>query len=363
MIIQAESLHYINHDYDIVIIDEFMSVLSQFSSPFHRTNLIKNRNRFIRLIEKADYVVALDADINASMVDFLAKHRDQKDMLITINTYKVGERVDVNGKAVKGVKKAKFLTKRNDFDDKIKECLDKGERIAVSFGSKEDAKLLYTKLNQEYPELKLRLYTADTNDEPEEISNVNEAWLKFDGLIYSPVIGAGISFDVEHFDRCFVFGSSLGCTARDLKQMIGRIRNYKKSIMYVYIKHSAYNYPTTVEEIKAKLEADFEVANEIDTSLIPALDMELLVINGIYQDRIKPYDNEWVDISINQLIEVNKSRNDLSLEFAKELINLDYEVIIDQSKTTKKAEKAYRKELKELREELDLKKAVLLDTM
>jgi hypothetical protein len=47
MIIQCESLHKLIRTYDIVILDEITSTISQFNSKFHKENLIVNYKVFL----------------------------------------------------------------------------------------------------------------------------------------------------------------------------------------------------------------------------------------------------------------------------------------------------------------------------
>lgn len=53
----------------------------------------------------------------------------------------------------------------------------------------------------------VQLFTQDTNEKQriEDLKDVQKAWTRYDALIYSPTISAGISFERKHYHRMFAY--------------------------------------------------------------------------------------------------------------------------------------------------------------
>ena len=177
-----------------VYLDEAKSILAQFCSPLHGNHQKENRAKFIALLQNAEKVVITDDDLDQTMFDFIFAYRDPSNAFVSINDYKLGSRINENGKKMLGIKTAKVFRREATLDLKIKESLNKGEKLVIASGTKTYATTIHKNLTEQYPNLNIRLYTSDTADHKEELNDVNNTWDKFDVLIYSPAISAGISF-------------------------------------------------------------------------------------------------------------------------------------------------------------------------
>ena len=61
----------------------------------------------------------------------------------------------------------------------------------------------------------------------EQLANVNELWVKYQLVLYSPTISAGVDFSVEHFDRMYFYMCRGSCSPLGALQMTGRVRKLR----------------------------------------------------------------------------------------------------------------------------------------
>lgn len=90
LLVQVESLHRVDEellgDYDILVLDEVMSTLAQLYSPtmgrLHRVDALLHR-----LLRRCPRIVAMDATVNAQLVDLLAALRGAGSVHVVICDY------------------------------------------------------------------------------------------------------------------------------------------------------------------------------------------------------------------------------------------------------------------------------------
>ena len=83
-------------------------------------------------------------------------------------------------------------------------------------------------------------------DDPEILAThmregIDKHWRDCQILVYSPVITAGCSFEMSHFDLIFFYGQTGLASARTANQMISRIRNIGLKTVHVYISPGTRN--------------------------------------------------------------------------------------------------------------------------
>ena len=91
IIISTESLHHITQPYDLVILDEVTSCLTQMNSGLHKENLNINRDVFESLVRDCKYVIAMDADIDDRAITFLHNLCPNERICLQHNTLKKRE--------------------------------------------------------------------------------------------------------------------------------------------------------------------------------------------------------------------------------------------------------------------------------
>jgi hypothetical protein len=89
----------------------------------------------------------------------------------------------------------------------IKRTLKKNKRLAIACSSKGAVKHLYKRIKKWSPGLAVLALNSDSPTHHKDlIKNVNETWTQYDVVLYSPVVGTGVSFDVvNHFDHIVLY--------------------------------------------------------------------------------------------------------------------------------------------------------------
>ena len=202
--------------YDLVIIDEIEGCLNHFHSPFLNKHDFNARELFgfmIEIIKGSDKLLLLDADVNIRTKLFV----EQFDSSIVINNkYKPQQ---------------KIFTITNDpdlFENKIFTDVKNKKNICIISMSSNALERIADKLAK--LRIKYVMHTAKTDDKLKvNLEDVNNFWIKYQVVLFSPSIESGIDFNVEHFDKIYSImrNGPLTCSQRQHLQQIGRIRHIK----------------------------------------------------------------------------------------------------------------------------------------
>jgi hypothetical protein len=249
VIIQAESLHKLRwSNCDLLILDEIVSLEKQFLSLTTMKNKTRaNFTRYQSLIRESRNVICMDADINRNTINHILAIR-KKEYKLRINEYR------------NTTKKITFICgkqngKQEHLYQQIIDDLKNDKKIVIASNRNCDFnKALYEVLLKETNK-KILLITSATikNEDIQKILlNVEDDEIgfgKYDCVIYSPTIQAGVSFNKPHFDKFYgIFSSHMHVNS--IRQMIDRVRQFKDD---------EFIYFLTNEKIKDKISvAQFE---------------------------------------------------------------------------------------------------------
>jgi len=140
---------------------------------------------------------------------------------------------------------------RNDFETKIDTNLKNGENAGIVCMSSELANYYSNKYSVKY---KTVLLCSKSDDKyKEKLKNVNEFWVLYQLLIYSPTVEAGVNFDIEHFNKIYVVLSAKSTSPRGLLQMCSRVRKIKDTNIMVYLNNIPFKEKSnfyTYDELK-----------------------------------------------------------------------------------------------------------------
>jgi len=254
IIISTESLHQTTRAYDLVIIDESTSCLTQMNSGLHKENLNLNRLCFRDLVRDAKYVIGMDADIDDRIMTFIHQIRPNDAIYLQHNTIK--KRVGW---------KIKHWALEADWYQQIRLALQSGKNIAIANGSSElGVKYLMHFLINEcgIPEEQIRFYHGKGDDYPEELRDVNSSWTQFRVLMYTSTINVGVDFIKEHYDVMFVYLTNQSVHAREMKQMMGRVRKLRDRLVHVLSGGKPSYAPTSCKEIRQDLVNSIAICND-----------------------------------------------------------------------------------------------------
>jgi len=220
LIIQLESiLHLTDNDYfddeieipsyDLVIIDEIESILSQFNSTTFKGKSKECFELVSAIIKNSKKLITLDGDVGNRTYNFI---QEMGNSINIINTIKKNKRHYI-------------LTKnREKYNaDILLDILDNKKIVIVSMSSKK-CKEYYDLITSKFENKKVLIYTGKSSDRcKNDLKNVLELW-KVDVLIYSPVVEAGVNFDLDWYDRMYGLICNKSISPRAFCQMMARIR-------------------------------------------------------------------------------------------------------------------------------------------
>ena len=345
--IQVESLYRLSRTYDLVVLDEITSILSQMDSGLHRSNLKCNRDTFERLISDAKWIVMMDADIDNRAIRFLQKFKPHQNIYLQKNLRKRGN-----------LKAYKFTNEQQIYQYMI-DCIKNGVKVAICLSSIEYGK----KIEQELKQLTVNnepvkyVFHNGENPQHEILSDVNQNWINYQVVMYTSCISEGIDFHQDHFEWQFVFAHSMVNHVRQIKQMIGRIRKIKH--IFYYIKPYNCKLPTTYNKIYQVLEFIVNNINNDATSILTQRELEVLRkdlkrckqldSNEHKQLLYTLIDNYWLWLTIQNMIERNLSKNYFDILFELMLENQDIEIVpVDNTEYTVEEEDKFKKHMGKL---------------
>ena len=220
LIIQLESLlnivdGFIDEEvqipsYDLIIIDEIESVLSQFNSPTFKGKSKETFNFLEEIINNSKKLITLDGDTSNRTYNFIKIF---------------GESINITNVAQKNNRIFNIIDDNDTFNNKIFKALDEKNKIVIVSQSRVQADVMYNLVHSKYSNLNILIYTSFTHDSDKmKLDDVNNIWDKCDVLIYSPTIEAGVNFDKPHFNKIFGILSDMSTSQRSFIQMINRVR-------------------------------------------------------------------------------------------------------------------------------------------
>lgn len=209
VLISINSLHRLNRNYDIIIIDEVETLHSCFTNymvKLGHTN--KNResvHTFNKLIKEAELCILMDAYPQVSTIQLFEKHG--KKVHVHMNDYKMhkDDTIIIVGEIA-------------HFIDKMAQCIINKQPIVFASSLREKQKLimeqLYIVLRDIYNFDTTKLHEHFYNSECDpgvmqvNIDNIDKSWSELDILCYTPTITCGVSYTGIHFAKVFYLGNA-----------------------------------------------------------------------------------------------------------------------------------------------------------
>jgi hypothetical protein len=277
IIVSLESSININkYDYDLVILDEFETILCHYESEDTLNNINYNKlgikkdeiiyNNYLNLkkiITNCDRLLVMDADISKSRIEWLKQIRQSTFQTIYIDINNFNDY------------KFNHYIKLDLFKQKLQEDFNANKKIIFSSNSKriineyyKALTILNSNLNSNHKvilkltgdgadiDIKVKLdngsfeskkYTdkignhLDNNCLKEVILKDIEKFVienKVDILLYTPTIKTGISIDSEYFNTHYSYGKSGSVNCRTFIQMLFRARLLMDKEFNIYIEGS-----------------------------------------------------------------------------------------------------------------------------
>jgi hypothetical protein len=272
LIICLDSLKRVKiQDFDFVFIDEALSVFLHFQSP-----LIKNigmvTNKFQHILMLAKHIYLLDANIDNIMIYNTVRHIED---LKNVESYWINNTHirptnrkaqvihNTDAKEAESLKSSAFIKILND--------LAAGNRVVVSSSTKAFTIALVQLIIEKFPQTKYAVYNSDTPEDvlSQHADDLDNVWSKLDILIYSPTIGAGLSFTGAHFHSFVAYAenSTFAPSVDLVLQQFFRVRQLIDGDMTIFINDQMKNHTFMTEvEVAEMMDKECESMSNICTS-------------------------------------------------------------------------------------------------
>jgi hypothetical protein len=272
VICQIDSLLRLQKNkFDLIIIDECES-LARYLTSNHFTKSNKANTIVSNLefrISDANNVIIMDADLsdrcinNYTSIISNCKELKKNDIQVIINNYTPYQDYTI-----------KYM-KYNIWLNQLLLFIMNNKKIVVPMASNSKAKDLYTKLKNDFPEKNILLIHKETSDDEKlkKLLKVNEIWVNYDVVIYTPTVCMGVSFESVHFDNIFAYGCHNSLGSQEFCQMMHRVRNPKNKDIYVSFDHYKYYDPIddkiTYNQVEEMLCNDYYLTyHDINSNLV-----------------------------------------------------------------------------------------------
>lgn len=313
--------------YDLVIIDEIESNLNHYTSPFIQKpdNSARDKFRFMmECIDSARKLLALDADIairTKLFIDNFGKY------IIVNNNYKPNKKI--------------FTITNNYilFNKEMLTDLNEKKNICIISMSASALEKIETKLKS--GKINYVMHTSKTDDKlKNELENVNDFWINYQCVLYSPTIESGVDFNKDHFDKifCILKSGQNTCSQRAFLQMVGRIRRVKDSNILCY-----YDGPTKLSSLMYTYDDVlnyFRYYEELNgKKILQDVEYKKEVVEGeVMMKRIKTNISLFDHISIyNEVEQLNKHSQIFITVLNKLIQRAGYELKLNLDKKTIKS--------------------------
>lgn len=138
----------------------------------------------------------------------------------------------------------------------VKTLLQRGDKVVVCSSTKAFTEKLDSFIAETMPDKRVLVYNSSraSGSDRDALDNVNDKWVHYDLLVYSPNVSAGVSFTEHHYDSLVAYlVNSRFTPGVDLSlQQLFRVRNLAKGEMHIHVhnKRQNVNLPYTVRDIE-----------------------------------------------------------------------------------------------------------------
>jgi hypothetical protein len=260
LIVEYESLWRLDvGQYDLVICDEFRSIITTMNSPTNGNHKTANFDRFQSLLIAATTVIYSDADMRFDgacyeFQDIVWRARSDARVLTCVHDARRAREAGLsdamfldralywsNPAPIKRIDPAHSricrdvkLVDREAMLWRLRADVLKKRRVGVACGSRKEAEAIREMLSS-YTD-SIGLFTSES-DNKEDLQQLTETWDQFQVIIFTPVITTGADYN-SWVHRVFIFPCTGCSTPRDGLQMTGRFRKVHTNQVYAGSKHN-----------------------------------------------------------------------------------------------------------------------------
>ncbi|AAQ73737.1 ICP9 [Psittacid alphaherpesvirus 1] len=281
LLVQLESLQRISDSlldrYDVLVVDEVMSIVAQFFSPtMRRLRLVDSM--FTSLLRRCRHVIAMDATVNATLVELLAELRGAENVHVVVSDFvsrgfanrecvvmsSLGAALPAsmvryappagdesreasasqppphdssNEPCAPEITDADIESTEGSFFHELHVRLLQGENVCVFSSTLAFSRIVaFFCAEVLSPDAVLLL---NSTSPPVDTSD----WSRYKVVVYTTVVTVGLSFDDSHFHTMFAFvkPSIHGPDMMAVYQAMGRVRSLIRDRLFMYMDVSSAN--------------------------------------------------------------------------------------------------------------------------
>ncbi len=292
------------HTYHLVIIDEVEQVLAHLLASTSK-DAVGYLEQLYEIIYKAEYVIAMDADIGWTSFLTLNSMRNSASYLNNSQTNEI-----IINEYVPENQVFDLYDLKSDLVAQLYKDLDNGNKVFVSTNSKKQVDRLSFAIRDKFPDMKVMAITSENSSTKEVnhfISNIKEESRRYDLVISSPSLGTGIditfSDDEQFYDSVYGIYESLVNSHTEIDQQLSRVRHPKS--VKVWISPRTFNFETSFDVIKADLICSNAIANT-------AIDRRMPIADQVFSE-----DNRFLRTAALILSDQRSSKNQLKNNFVE----------------------------------------------
>ncbi len=254
--ILVNSIARVRGCYDVVVIDELVSVVDMLSGSLLGAEArISALFTLAQLIAGARVVLVADAVLDAACLQFVCKCRRINDPAAAVPLRVLDYTYRLHSDY-------RYVAHENEWTWRgaLDEALRAGQHVVVPCMTKGMATRLAAAYRKSYT---VQCYTADVDPAHlhAHMRDIHKHWSGVQLLVYSPVITAGCSYELPHYDVIFFYGMAGLGSVRSAMQMIARVRAVATKTVHVYVARAQRYTPLTDAELHRYLgEEDADTA-------------------------------------------------------------------------------------------------------
>ena len=251
-----------NETYDLVIIDEFESVLTSYTATTTfksaKTTPAEAFTTLMNILKRSDKTLFTDADISEDKVSMIENVFGRDVMTIVKNNQRAFENVDIN-----------IITERTPAIELLTHKLyEEKKKVCVASASKSIIEVIIKaiqteELENDAPPIKILKVQyegvfiiedgVETKYEKDTILQDVETFIIANNIqlfCYSPTIKTGVSINSSYFDITFGFASSYSVLFNEFIQMIFRARRLNDNEIVICVKENEFKNTSSNKSIE-----------------------------------------------------------------------------------------------------------------
>ncbi len=305
LICQINSLYKVSGKYDVLILDEFSYTYDMIYSFCERKKSVcESLESYVSNSKK---VIVCDALINKNNIEFIKRFR--KEAKIIVNEYQPNDNELI-------------LNSKDILEYKITESIKNKYKNPIIIAS--SSKIFLDKTILPLLQDKKYIYiNSDTEFKSKEVD-----FSKYDYIIYTPTITAGISIECD-IEKVFGYFTSLSCSADICYQMLGRARKVIDKEYNICVANRYNNLPITKKDVLKYINNYRNLSYDVYKNM--QIDDECLSSFKYDNFNEKYIENGFLNGWIEYQIKINRSKNDLRAELTNLFDLMDIKYKFDRS--------------------------------